>query len=498
MSLFVISQSLYRFFASSLFFKIVIGFFTLSSVFIALFSLYPMAFDENFHVGLIRAYSELWLPFGIEQKPAYDVFGAVVTDPSYLYHYLMSFPYRVLQGLLPSEVLTILALRLLNIAFCVGSLFVFRRLLREAKVSPAITNVTFAFVVLLPVMSLLAGQVNYDNLVMLILAYVLLLAYRIRVAIVSENRILAVPLFLLVTLLAYTSVIKYAFLPIAVAVVVYLIAVYFKHVKTHKRVWKQFWGDVRHIGNVQKVTLSIVFVIGLGLFAQRYAVNVMRYKDPVPDCAAVVSVERCMAYGPWGRDYRYENNPNKPQTDGPILYTLQDWSWGMWHRTFFTLAGPSNSYQTKKQLPIISYSAIALFVIVALSVFWQGRSVLRRYPVFVLVLSVVTVYVLALWQQQYGSYVQTGQPVAINGRYLLPLWPVLGAFGLLAFASAARNLNVQKYLAVFTVITLVIFLQGGGAITYIVRSEPIWFWFNDPVQSVTSTARDIISPFIVK
>lgn len=498
MNIAVTSRKLHTFLASSLFFKLVIGFFTLSSLYIALFSLYPMAFDENFHVGLIHAYSELWSPFSITQKPEYDVFGAVVTDPSYLYHYLMSFPYRVLQGLFHNESFTVIVLRLINVALCVGSLLVFRKLLQEAKVSAAITNVTFAFVALIPVMPLLAGQVNYDNLLMFILAYVLLLLYRIRVGIVTQARIPATTLFLVVMLLAYTSVVKYAFLPIAVAIVAYLIGLYIKHVSEHRRIWKQFWGDTKRLSTVQKVAFSLVFLVGVGLFAQRYVTNIVQYKNPVPDCAAVVSIERCMAYGPWGRDYMYEHMADKPHADNALVYTAQDWSWGMWHRLFFTLAGPTNMYDTKKPLPVASYAAIALFSLAIVAIVWQGRAVVRRYPVFVPILIITGLYLAALWQQQYGSYVQTGRPVAINGRYLLPLLPLLGAFGLLSLSYAARALNIQKYLAVFAVLGLVVFLQGGGPITYIVRSEPEWFWQNSVSQNITNTSRSILKPLIAE
>jgi hypothetical protein len=498
MKLSVAPNTLYNFVASRAFFWFIIGFFTISSLYIALFSLYPMAFDENFHVGLIRAYSEHWLPFSIQQKPEYNVYGAVVTDPSYLYHYLMSFPYRLFQSLFQNEAVTIVLLRLINIGFCVGSLLLFRRLLTEAKVSPAITNVSFAFIVLIPVMPLLAGQVNYDNLLMLVLAYILLLVYRMRQVLVTEVRMPVLLFAQLVILLTYTSIIKYAFLPIAVAIVVYLAVVYARTVSLHKRFWTHAWHDAGQLAAWQKIAVLIVLVVGLGLFSQRYAVNIAKYHDPVPDCAVAVSVGRCMAYGPWGRDY--VNSHNKPadfQSQGPFLYTVQDWSWGMWHRLFFTLAGPTNSYATRKPLPVISYMAIALYILVVLAALWQGRTILRLYPVFGVVLACTALYLLALWYQQYGSYVKTAQPVAINGRYVLPLLPMLGAFGLLSLAAAFRKLGLTRFVPVLAVVCLFLALQGGGPITYIVRSDPIWFWFNDPVQSITKPTRDIIKPFII-
>lgn len=495
MTLAHVNKKITTFLASSLFFKITLGFFILSSAYVALVSLYPMAFDEDFHIGVIRAYSEVWSPFSLKQLPAYDKFGALVADPSYMYHYLMSFPYRLLHHLTGNESAVIIALRFINIGFCVAALMVFRKLLREAKVPNVISNITFACLVLLPVMPLLAGQVNYDNLLMLILAVSFLWAYRIRMAIVQTSRVPVATLCSLIILLAFSSVVKYAFLPIAVAIAGYVIWVFVRSARHEKRLVSQLWGDTKRLSNAQKWIFSILFVIGLGLFAQRYVVNTIQYKNPVPDCAAVLNEQRCMAYGPWGRDYLYEHAANKPKTDGPVLYTLQDWSWGMWHRVFFTLAGPTNLYDTKRELPVASRFAIGLFVLVVLASLWYGRSIVRKYPVFTPVLVVTLIYVAALWQQQYGSYVQTGQPVAINGRYLLPLLPVLAPLGLLALSRAFTAVKLQNYKGFFAAVSLMVLLQGGGPFTYIVRSEPEWFWQNSFTQDITNGARTIVRPF---
>lgn len=492
-----IAQSTYRLLASRLFFRIVMGFFIVSSVYIALVSLYPMAFDENFHVGLIQIYAQGWTIVPT-QTPAADVYGAIAVDPSYLYHYLMSFPYRFFDIFTNSVAVIVVLLRFINIAFCVAALLIFRNLLTRAKVSPAIIHTSFAFFVLIPVVPLLAGQVNYDNLLMLLLALALLLVYQIRESVVQHTRIPVSSLAWLICLLLYTSVVKYAFLPIALAIVLYLLWVYFTHRQHTKRLWKQLLGDVRRMRTKQKVLISVVAIVGLLLFAQRYVTNIVQYHHPVPDCAAVLNEERCEAYGPWGRDHRYQQNKTGIEVKGPIAYSAQDWSWGMWHRLFFTLAGPTNSYQTQRHLPIPSGLAIALFSIAALSVLWFGRSVLRRYPVFVPIILITIVYIGALWFQQYQSYVQTARPVAINGRYLVPLLPMLGAFSLLAIWQACQRLRISRAaIAAVAVIILMMFLQGGGPITYMVRSNPVWFWQNNTTQTVTDFIRSTLKPVII-
>ncbi len=83
---------IYNFVSSRFFFRLIVAVSLLSAVWIALSARYPMAFDEDFHLGLIRLYASHGWPFWSGQPANADVFGAVARDPSFLYHYLMSFP----------------------------------------------------------------------------------------------------------------------------------------------------------------------------------------------------------------------------------------------------------------------------------------------------------------------------------------------------------------------------------------------------------------------
>src|ERR1700721_3858493 len=79
------------------FYRFVIVFFVFEAAWIALTAAYPQAFDEQFHFGLIKIYSHYLLPFLSKQPAGANQFGAVARDPSYLYHYSMSFPYRLIE-----------------------------------------------------------------------------------------------------------------------------------------------------------------------------------------------------------------------------------------------------------------------------------------------------------------------------------------------------------------------------------------------------------------
>lgn len=231
------------------------------------------------------------------------------------------------------------------------------------------------------------------------------------------------------------------------------------------------------------------------LFSQRYVLNVVKYHDIVPDCAAVVSENRCMAYGPWGRDYRYSLAKGDVETKGIVQYVAQDWSWGMWQRLYFTLAGPTNGYDTKKPLPIGALSVIVLSAGGVVLLLLYGRRIFRRYPIFVAVYIASGVYLAALILQEYSAYVHTAQPVAINGRYLLPLLPLAGVPFALAYAQFFQKFS-PKIAPIFVVAVLLLLLQGGGPITYIVRGQSNWYWDNSFVRNTNNTLQALLKPVV--
>src|SRR5689334_19618168 len=75
--------------------RVILGFFIFEALWVALSAVYPMAFDEDFHLGVIKIYAHQWLPFLSDNAVNTGQFGALSRDPSYLYHWLMSFPFRL-------------------------------------------------------------------------------------------------------------------------------------------------------------------------------------------------------------------------------------------------------------------------------------------------------------------------------------------------------------------------------------------------------------------
>lgn len=479
------------------FFWFVLALFVLGAALLAVTGIYPMAFDEDFHLGIIRLYAEVWSPFALTQTPDAAVFGSVVTDPSYLFHYLLSFPYRALQMLGASEVTTVITLRLLNTACFAMSIVVFRRVLLCARLSPMLTHSVLAFALLIPVSSMLAAQINYDNVIMLITALSLLLVLRIRESLLA-GKLGLTPLLWLIILQLLAAIVKYAYLPIAAGLLLYSVILLVRYGR-RQSIWHNAWRVFRQRSYVLQVALGVLLVVSMLLFAQRYVGNLVAHHDIVPDCGVVLTESECHQYGVWHRDTDLHAalSPEAVATLKSLPhYVATDWLWGMQERLFFTVSGPTLDHLTRSGLRPLKIIMITVAGIGLLAFVIFARRLLRRYPVLWLFVTITVVYIGVLLMQQYGMYRYTGAPVAINGRYLLPLLPLLGALAALGLAEVLRRLRWT--VAAPLLITLVLLscaLQGGGVVTYIVQSSPDWYyagWARD----ITTMFRELAAPLI--
>jgi hypothetical protein len=65
-------------------------------------------------------------------------------------------------------------------------------------------------------------------------------------------------------------------------------------------------------------------------------------------------------------------------------------------------------------------------------------------------------------------------------------------------AAYSRSLRfAQNYKAVMITVVTLLMLQGGGVVTFIVRSDASWYWHNRVVERVNESARDFLTPFMI-
>ncbi|HCR55616.1 TPA: hypothetical protein DIV49_01465 [Candidatus Saccharibacteria bacterium] len=472
-----ISTRVFRVIRSDRFFYVTVGLFGLASAWVATASLYPMAFDEEFHFGLIKIYSSHLTPYTLEPTRDMAQYGLVSADVSYLFHYLMSFPYRVINALQVSEQVTIVLLRFINIGFVLWALFIYRKILHELGVSKAISHVTIAFFTLIPIMPLLAGQINYDNLLLVIIGWSMLLAVRVDKKLREKGKIDVWPLAWLFILVLFGSNVKYAFLPIGAMLILWIVGhIVYRYKRSARRIGLDLQKGWKATEKSQKQLLVGLAILGI-LLSGRFATNLIEYGQFIPRCQAVFDYEACKAYGPWVRNERMHAKLDDNFSPKSLPeYVVIDWIPGMVRRLFFAIAGPTNSYANSNPLlaPLITYILLAVIGLVAF--LSRIRSTFKAHPALLIVSAVTIAYIGSLVYKLYGVYLYTGGPVAINGRYLLPFIPLIIAVLGTSFIGVLRKQLMPTFAALVSLFLAIVVTQGGGVGTYILQGESAWFW----------------------
>lgn len=478
------------FLASPRCFYIVVTIFAVQAIWFAITARYPMAFDEDFHFGLIKLHAEQWLPFFTSQPAHAEQFGALARDPSYLYHYLMSIPYRAITLVTSNTTAQIIALRFINIGLAVWSLFLSKKLLARLGGGSALIHSTLLLFVLVPIVPFLAAHINYDNLFILLTLGSILMTFD-WLDQIAQARISASRTVMLLSLLALSSLVKYAFLPIAVTLGAVMLWQIWRQRDHRAALMASFVSGIKTLQRWQIVGLSVLLIISAGLFAERYAVNIVKYHSPDPDCSQIMSVASCLHYSPWARDYK--SALAKPADVEPNKVTyIWEWVYGMWLRSFFAI---SDTYDTQPPLPIPSGTVVIIGGIGLVTFAYFARRLLRGNIYRQTVVLALALYIGALFAQTFQTYLKTNQPVAINGRYLLPFLPVIILLVGLAYSRLWRHKPVVKALAITAV--LILFIQGGGILTFILRSNDNWYWPNSVVVTINHTVRETLKPFVI-
>lgn len=464
---------------SSTFFYSIVGLFILASTWIAFASIYPMAFDEEFHYGLIKIYATSLLPYGIEHTSDMAQFGAATADASYLFHYLMSFPYRLLHIIGLSDTVIIITLRLCNVAFVAAALIVFKNAFKRAGVSNAVSNVGLLSVTMVPIFPLLAAHINYDNLLLLLFAWCFYSLVVITNSVRSGKPFHLSSSFQLIVAVLLGMSVKYAFLPLALGMFIWLmwllVVSYRHHTQTIQTQLQSYRRELRDLSGRRRLRMLVISLVCL-FFVSHYTVNMLSYGSPFPSCERVFSETECTAYGPWNRNK--DMQARKSESFEPMsypLYMAREWFPGMTQRLTFAVAGKTNGFETKLPLPAVVYSFVALTIVGVVCLIWQAaRRKSSWLAGFTVLLSLIYAGVLSF--QLYGDYVDTAEPVAINGRYLIPLLPLV-AVVLIRSIRETLYMVSSASLSLLTVGIIGLFLvSGAGISTYIILAESHWLW----------------------
>jgi hypothetical protein len=484
------------------FFYVIIGLLAFQAAWIALFAVYPQAFDENVHFGLIQLHADQWLPYFPNHIPGAEIYGPLSRDPSYLYHFLLSLPYRLIRLITPDEVVQVIVLRFLNIAMFVTGLYAYRRVLLALGLSRRMMHVVLLFFVLTPVTVLLAAHINYDNLIFPLTGWLFLSVIRFWKRLEIEEKIDVVALIQIFLIGIFGGIIKYTSLPLFAGLVVVLSYTLVRHFRRHREKWRR---QLVLPGRVALVGYAALLIVGLSLFYERIGVNLVMYHSPSPNCAKVLSEQQCWSYSPWGRDQLFAQLYKKPAILDVAVYPFV-WIHRMVFETMFVIGsyfqnpgGPTVVYIPAPPLTVANYTAWVIVIVglLLLAVFFR-RLWRIRYLRYILL--AIGLYTAALFAKNAVMYLHSGEAVAIHGRYLVPMYPVLYAALALGFSWLFDTIRRPEFKVWLTIVVFILFLHGAALVAWLFRSTPEWYWSQQqfgPALQVNQAVQHVLHRIII-
>lgn len=461
--------------------------FTAGSIWIALTADFPLLYDERTHWRAILQYVEYGTPFpeqDLESQFAQDL----TRNGSYLYRYLLSFPVIWGFGLGLSEYQIIVALRLTTIGFATATLVAIRVLCRELGAPGTVTNVTVALYAALPLTAFLAAHINYDNLSNLLGIVFMIAVVRFLREPTPRWETVALGTFsaTAMSLSKYTSL-----LIVAPALVILIIMVVARARETGWRSqvptltprrgsarWYLFW------------TTATLALIGVALVIERFGVNLFVYRAIQPACDVLHPVEFCMQSGLWSRnqaaDAAFDDLP--PTIGGALQYFLVLWVPGiMWSASYLGAGGNTNAGQTTElSIAILAAFALSLLVILVLV---SGR--IFRNRTYATLAAMTGFYLACTFAFNYLGYTRWGQPFAVQGRYLLPIAPLLFLGATWGAAVIVRSIyrRQARAFAVAAIVAAFLALTQVTAVVQFARlAHPTWIHPESPLGELTQIA----------
>lgn len=474
---------------SNWFFSFVVVFFLFQTIWIALSNIYPMIFDEEYHLGIIDIYSRQISPFISTQPPEASFHGDITRYGSYLFHYVMSAPYALISTFTSDIHLTVILMRLICIGFVVAGLFVFRAFLIRSGLTKSLTHLSIAFFTLIPLVPFALSQINYDSLAFLLTASIFYLAIRS----IEKNDKQIFWIILLLSTSSLASLVKFTILPIAFSCVLFVFIILWR--KNKNKTLEILVKQAKKLPKAKLIIASLFFIFSLGMFVERYGTNIVQYRALEPKCDQVHSEESCVEYTVWRRDtsWKQSNDAKNLQRDNPIEYTTTYWAPHIFNDFFVTasfvydknmpleIRHLPTTMQASGGNPILKYAGWIMLPIsiIVLALSWR-KLPLRGFRN--LILMTVLIYATSLWLRNYSDYLNIGAGTAAQGRYFIPLLiPIFAVVGL-GFRHYLKRIRHQVS---FLFICLLIFSQGGGVMNYMLYSNSRWYW-SDSRTTITN------------
>ncbi len=413
-------------------FLVLVVLFASQVVFFSLTTPFSLPPDETYHYRFIQLFAQNGFSPFISNQEGFYILGQVTNLPFFLYHYLLSFPYRLVENTSHPY----LFLRGINLALAIGSLFILRSIGNQLKIRPVAIFATTLVVTNTMMFVLLSGSINYDNLVIFLALSNILLTLKLFNGFQTRTFLL-----FLVTLIA-GSLTKEAFLPIALASSVSLVFRY-------RRSLKQFFTWIPELKKDRKTLAIFILLVMVSIpFVYHYGNNVLQYNKIVPKCDQINTVSQCEQNPIYKRSQVLDNTIEAPQARSRIAY-LSSWTEIMLNRSFGILAHQS----------IVNFQTLifAIFVLFIIGIGFMIRYFSTKESVFFVLIFISSVYLYFLIKTNHSSYLRRGiVDLAVQGRYSFPVLFVL-ILAIFHFVFKPLKTNFTKLIAIALIASIFIF-----------------------------------------
>lgn len=359
--------------------------------------------DEVFHFDSIKYYASHGIyPIVGHQDSAFQL-GDIARESSYLYHYLLSFPFRLVKAF---NIEPFLILRIINILMAIGTLYVLNAIAINLKIIKSLRISLLFLVSNIPMFIFVSSAINYDNSVILLSA----LGFLICIKLTQKYSVKLVSTLLIMSV--YGPLLKYSFLPLTLGFVIFCGIITLKNYKGALAGLKVF----KRKSPILFVTVIFIFVIGSILFIERYVGNIYMYRNIRPNCNQVLTHEQCLNNGIYSRSQKIkQHKPREPVNISPDLYLVQ------WTRIMFGGTYGLTAHNKYNPTPIIINISLIMFYILIIY-FFRYVWTIQKTRIYLFIPFISLFYILSLLLTNISAYRRSGIiSLAVQGRYWLPV-----------------------------------------------------------------------------
>lgn len=412
--------------------------------------------------------------------------GDLERFPSYFYYYLLSFPVRIAMMMGAPDALNVLLIRLIGIVFGVIVLLTLRKIVREIGLGRVSANIIMLAMAATGAFAWLTPAENYDILGLMF--WLLFLLTSLRLFIRRDAKYL----YWMALWFCLVSISKYTYIPFAglsglVAFWLYARRLGYQNTVATIKMQARNWA--KQLKKYQIAGLVILLLVPAVLFAERIGGNLLFYRSFSPSCTQIHSLDDCMKFGVFARNYtraqeydrQLEAGEVERTTYNPVTYT------GFWlNRYYSSMYGYVGHIWIYEFWPVMYAGMIGLVAAAAaLFVYLKRRrirvlqSAAEKYIAGVVVLLVVAQYVFNV--RTFVTFGGEMYAYAHQGRYLLSAIGLIYILLLLVAyrAVAAMQRKTRRVVVpILVAIGLFAFVTNCALVSFFVHADTAE-WYSD-------------------